>query len=134
MLLSKVFFMIYTGFSDKLSKILECILFFPIDYSTVDAREARVSMRYKDRPEYIKTFFSSIDAPIIKLLDGIRRSEKSTVLRMCKNELLACGVEEGATASTLENIVYVELLRREWHPFIAKFGDKEIDFLLGGLI
>ena len=91
-------------------------------------------MRYKDRPEYIKTFFSSIDAPIIKLLVEIRQSEKSTVLRMCTNELLRRGVEEGVTASTLENIVCIELLRREWHTFVAKFGDKEIDFLLGGLI
>ncbi len=91
-------------------------------------------MRYKDRPEYIKTFFSSVDTPIIKILVEIRRSRKSTALRMSKDELLRRGVEEGVTASTLENIVYVEPLRREWHPFVAKFGDKEIDSLLGGLI
>lgn len=93
-----------------------------------------MSMRYKDCPEYIKTFFSSIDAPIIKILVGFRRSLNSTVLKMCKDELLRRGVEEDVIASRLENIVCIELLRREWHTFVAKFGDKEIDFLLAGLI
>gem|GEM_PF-5899893 len=91
-------------------------------------------MHYKDRPEYIKTFFSSVDTPIIKILVEIRRSRKSTALRMSKDELLRRGVEEDVIAARLEIFVYIELLRREWHTFVAKFGDKEIDFLIRGLI
>jgi len=134
MLFGRVFLKVYTGFSDTLSMLIEFVLFFPIYYFTVDAREARVSMHYKDRPEYIKTFFSSVDTPIIKILVEIRRSRKSTALRMSKDELLRRGVEEDVIAARLEIFVYIELLRREWHTFVAKFGDKEIDFLIRGLI
>jgi predicted AAA+ superfamily ATPase len=51
-------------------------------------------MFYKDRPEYIKTLSSYIDVPVIKILVGIRRSGKSTLLRMFRDELLSRGVEE----------------------------------------
>ena len=53
-------------------------------------------MFYKERPQYIKTLSSYIDVPIIKILVGIRRSGKSTLLRMFKDELLRRGVGEDA--------------------------------------
>lgn len=99
-------------------------------------------MRYKGRPEYISTLSSYIDVPVIKILVGNRQSGKSAVLKMFKDKLLLRGVEEDVIVgydpddivSMVENIVYIGLLRRGWHPFFVKFGDKEINFLLGGVI
>lgn len=46
------------------------------------------------RPSYIETIKPFIGKPQIKILTGIRRSGKSTVLRLLKEELLAQGVKQ----------------------------------------
>ena len=46
------------------------------------------------RPTYIAQLKPFIDKPQIKILTGIRRSGKSTVLLMLKDELLARGVKK----------------------------------------
>lgn len=46
------------------------------------------------RPEYIKEISKFIDVPLVKILAGVRRSGKSTILEMMKNELLAREIKE----------------------------------------
>lgn len=46
------------------------------------------------RPYYIEQLKRLKDKPIIKILTGTRRSGKSTILQLWKNELLASGINE----------------------------------------
>ncbi len=46
------------------------------------------------RESYIKQLRQFIDKPLIKILTGIRRSGKSSVLLLLKEELLLRGVSE----------------------------------------
>lgn len=39
------------------------------------------------------------------------------------------GYKPEGVSSLLENIVYLELLRRGWQPYVGKLDDKEIDFV-----
>lgn len=44
------------------------------------------------RPDYINAINPFIDAPLVKILAGVRRSGKSTILEMMKEELIKRGV------------------------------------------
>jgi len=46
------------------------------------------------RPDYLNKLKPFINVKIVKILAGIRRCGKSTILEMLKNELLSCGVDE----------------------------------------
>lgn len=46
------------------------------------------------REEYLKKLFTYMDAPIIKILAGIRRCGKSTILEMLRKELVNKGIDE----------------------------------------
>ena len=46
------------------------------------------------RVEYLKKLFTYMDAPIIKILAGIRRCGKSTILEMLHKELISKGIDE----------------------------------------
>lgn len=46
------------------------------------------------RENYLNTLINSKDKDYIKLLIGVRRSGKSTILKMMKNHLLSIGVLE----------------------------------------
>lgn len=46
------------------------------------------------REEYLKKLFTYMDAPIIKILAGIRRCGKSTILEMLHKELISKGIDE----------------------------------------
>ena len=46
------------------------------------------------RPLYIEKIKPFIDVKIVKILSGIRRCGKSTILEMIKQELLSRGVDE----------------------------------------
>ena len=45
-----------------------------------------------ERPRYLERIVPFIDAPMIKVLTGVRRSGKSTLLAMLQNEVLRRGV------------------------------------------
>ena len=60
------------------------------------------------RPDYINAITPYIDAPLVKILAGVRRCGKSTILEMMKNELINRGVNA-------ENIIF------------RKYNEMEID-------
>ena len=45
------------------------------------------------RPDYLLSINPFIDKPLIKILAGVRRSGKSTILEMVQNELLSRGIK-----------------------------------------
>ncbi|MEL3906826.1 MAG: ATP-binding protein [Treponema sp.] len=47
-------------------------------------------MDYITRPRYIEKIHPFLDKPVIKVLTGMRRVGKSTILTIIKNELLSC--------------------------------------------
>ena len=46
------------------------------------------------RPDYINAILPFVDAPLVKILSGVRRCGKSTILEMMKEELQRQGIEE----------------------------------------
>lgn len=44
------------------------------------------------RPQYMNTLRQYRDVPLVKILAGIRRCGKSTILEMLRDDLIACGV------------------------------------------
>lgn len=63
------------------------------------------------RPTYIAQLIPFIDKPQIKILTGIRRSGKSTILLLLKDELLARGVKKEQIISiNFESFAYAHLL------------------------
>ena len=46
------------------------------------------------RPYYLEKIKPFIDIKLVKILTGIRRCDKSTILEMLKQELLSRGVDE----------------------------------------
>src|SRR5690606_21484821 len=66
------------------------------------------------RPSYLDEIKPFINKPQIKILTGIRRSGKSTVLRLLKEELLAEGVKpEQIIVINFESFAYSELLEAQ---------------------
>ena len=47
-----------------------------------------------DRPKYLETLRTYRDVPLVKILAGIRRCGKSTILEMLKSDLLKDGIRE----------------------------------------
>ena len=48
------------------------------------------------RPDYIKAILPFVDAPLVKLLSGVRRCGKSTILEMMKEEFQKRGIASGS--------------------------------------
>ena len=46
------------------------------------------------RPDYLEKLKPFIDVKLVKILPGIRRCGKSTILEMLKQELLSRGIDE----------------------------------------
>ncbi len=46
------------------------------------------------RPDYLEKMKPFIDVKLVKILSGIRRCGKSTILEMLKKELLSRGINE----------------------------------------
>lgn len=116
------------------------------------------------REKYLKKMIDAKDTEFIKVITGVRRSGKSTLLLMFRDYLLKNGVKKENIihmnfestlfddikdykdlykglrnivlgfrnineGHLLENIVYLELLRRGYKVNIGKIGDYEVDFV-----
>jgi uncharacterized protein len=85
------------------------------------------------RATYIQTLKNFIDKPLIKVLTGIRRSGKSTVLKLLREELLQRGiVEDQIIFLNLESFAYTELTDdRKLYTYVQeKIRSKERYYLL----
>ncbi len=51
------------------------------------------------RPDYIRAIRPFIDAPLVKILSGVRRCGKTTILEMVKEELRSRGISEACILS-----------------------------------
>jgi predicted AAA+ superfamily ATPase len=64
------------------------------------------------RPQYLRLLRLYRDKPLIKVLTGARRAEKSTILQMFRNEVIA-GTDPGslnALTINFEDVAYRDLL------------------------
>ncbi|KAB8287869.1 ATPase [Bifidobacterium ramosum] len=99
--------------------------------------------------KYLKSQNRSIDAETV--YSYLRKLESAYILHRCSRydlegkEILktqekfyladtslryaVLGYRPDSVAAMLENLVYVELLRRGWQPYIGKIGTAEIDFV-----
>lgn len=73
------------------------------------------------RPNYIEAIKPFIGKPQIKIITGIRRSGKSTVLQLIKEELLQSGVQEGQIVTiNFESFAYADILEaKKLHQFVS---------------
>ena len=62
----------------------------------------------KQRKDYIEKIKPFVDKPIIKILTGIRRSGKSTIMLMLIDELKKTGVKENQIFNTKFNTLEYE--------------------------
>ena len=60
------------------------------------------------RPSYINEISKFIDVPIVKILAGVRRSGKSTILEMIKEELLSRGISSERIISRKYNEIELD--------------------------
>ena len=58
------------------------------------------------RPQYMNTLRQYRDVPLVKILAGIRRCGKSTILEMLRDDLIAGGAGTGAAGGGRNDPAY----------------------------
>lgn len=67
-----------------------------------------------DRPLYVEKIMTYTDAPFVKILTGIRRCGKSTILKMIINELIKRGISEDRILSyRFDSMEYEDMTAKE---------------------
>ena len=51
------------------------------------------------RPSYVDKIMAYVDTPFVKILTGVRRCGKSTILKMIMSKLRECGIPESRIVS-----------------------------------
>lgn len=85
------------------------------------------------RPTYTKEVKKFIDKPQVKILTGIRRSGKSTILRLLKEELLSTGIKESQIVSiNFESFSFSHLVKASdlYHFVKEKMNENQRFYLL----
>ena len=63
-----------------------------------------------ERPRYLNRIIPFMDAPLIKILTGVRRAGKSTILAMLRKELIRRGIPEARILSyRFDSLRYEEI-------------------------
>ncbi|WP_411677816.1 ATP-binding protein [Caproicibacter sp.] len=65
------------------------------------------------RPDYVEKIMAYKDAPFVKILTGVRRCGKSTIMKMVMDEFLKCGIEP-------ERIIHYSFDSLEYEDMTAK--------------
>jgi len=81
------------------------------------------------RPSYIEKIIKYLDTPFVKILVGVRRSGKSTILQMIKNEIINRGIKNDQILSfNFDSIKYInmsgEILYNEIKNIISNNNNK----------
>jgi predicted AAA+ superfamily ATPase len=98
---------------------------------------AGTKIDYKTVESYLEAFCNSfilykIDRYDIKGQERLKTLNKYFLVDLGLRYLLL-GKKKVDTGKILENIVYLELLRRGYKVYIGKIGNKEVDFVAEGL-
>lgn len=78
----------------------------------IEMKEGKVSMQergYIERPKYLAQIEKFINKPVIKILTGMRRVGKSTILMMIKDEMLKDIPDEQKIYMNFESLVYLQV-------------------------
>ena len=68
------------------------------------------------RPDYINAIEPFIDSPIVKILAGVRRCGKSTILEMVSDELIKRGVsKENIIERRYNEIIYEDYFAKDMY-------------------
>jgi len=73
-------------------------------------------MTLKARDEYLKRLIEAVDVPVIKVISGVRRCGKSTLLDLFESYLLSNGIEE-------ERIIRVDMDLRDFKEKVSNWKD-----------
>ena len=68
-----------------------------------------MKMEYLERPKYIKQIEKFIDKPVIKILTGMRRVGKSTILMMIKDKLLTAIPDQQKIYINFESLEFMHI-------------------------
>ena len=84
------------------------------------------------RPDYINAIEPFIDSPIVKILAGVRRCGKSTILEMVADELIKRGVsKENIIERRYNEIIYEDYSAKDMYSdMIYPVKDDAICFLM----
>lgn len=85
------------------------------------------------RPKYLDLLRTYCDVPLVKVLAGIRRSGKSTILEMLKKELVECGIPQNHMISmryTSENFEEGMTSKEMYKGIMEKITDDAKYYLL----
>ena len=78
------------------------------------------------RPDYVAEILKYIDTPLVKIISGVRRCGKSTILEMFRDELISRGIER-------DRIIVRRYSGMEYDEMSAKDMYKDIKAAISGL-
>ena len=78
------------------------------------------------RPDYVNELLKYIDTPLVKIISGVRRCGKSTILEMFRNELIDRGVER-------DRVIVRKYSEMEYDEMTAKEMYKDIKAAILGM-